>query len=138
MVDVHLLTQKLNEFRVKNLGKTFTRGEAIEGFRNLGFNSRISQDLLRFMSFEQMGSARLYQFGKEPIYEGRVKGLYEAVRAASAKSHFEKNEKLVVEEALEFLKGQGYRIQRVIGFDETRFKQDHPDLYRKYLQYEVL
>jgi hypothetical protein len=41
--------------------------------------------------------------------------------------------------ALEVLQKAGcYRVKKAVGFDVERFKQDHPDLYRKYIIYEYM
>ncbi len=137
-VNVKELTEALNKFRIDSKDRVFTRAEALNAFHALGFNKAIAQDILRFMSFEQMGTARLYQFNKEPIYEGRVKALYKKDQSSSAKYYSDKKEKTAEEEALELLREKGYKVQRVIGFDEARFKAEHPELYKQYLKYEVL
>lgn len=39
-------------------------------------------------------------------------------------------------ECVEYLRKQGYKLRKCIGFDEDTFKKDYPQLYEKYLIYE--
>ena len=42
------------------------------------------------------------------------------------------------EDCVEYLLGQGYKLQKCVGFDEERFRKEHPDIYQRYLKYEVI
>lgn len=42
------------------------------------------------------------------------------------------------EECTSYLKARGYEIKKCVGFDEDRFAEEHPELYKQYLIYECI
>lgn len=145
-VDIKELTGKFNDFRQKNLGKTFTSGELYDAFYAMGFNKNVSQMLTRFLNFEKMGTAKLYSFTKESIHVSKIEAIYKSLRRGAKKykekvSATKKVEKFVEkseEDVIKQAKKLGLRIQRPKGFDIKKFKEDYPDLYERYLIYETV
>ena len=142
-VDIHELTKQFNEFRQANQGRTFSTKELYAEFGAMGFNSGIAQQLTRFLDSEKIGTSKLFTFKDTPLLEIQIENLYRKARKASAKSYKKMmgigpdtmSEKM----ALEVLKKAGnYRVKKAVGFDIDRFRQDHPDLYRKYTIYEYM
>lgn len=54
----------------------------------------------------------------------------------SEKTQISEKDKDFESECAAYLKQQGYKLKRCIGFDEESFKKDYPQLYQKYLIYE--
>ena len=142
-VDIHELTKQFNEFRQANQGRTFSTKELYAECGTVGFNSGIAQQLTRFLDSEKIGTSKLFTFKDTPLLEIQIENLYRKARKASAKSYKKMmgigpdtmSEKM----ALEVLKKAGnYRVKKAVGFDIDRFRQDHPDLYRKYTIYEYM
>lgn len=142
-VDIHELTRKFNEFRQKNQGRTFSTKELYEEFGKMGFNITIAQQLTKFLDSEKIGTSKLFTFKSTPLLEIQIENLYVKSRKSSARSYKKMmgigpdtmSEKM----ALEVLKKAGYyRVKKAVGFDIDRFRQDHPDLYRKYTIYEYM
>ena len=142
-VSIHELTKQFNEFRQANQGRTFSTKELYAEFGTMGFNSGIAQQLTKFLDSEKIGTSKLFTFKDTPLLEVQIENLYRKARKASAKSYKKMmgigpdtmSEKM----ALEVLKKAGYyRVKKAVGFDIDRFRQDHPDLYRKYTIYEYM
>ena len=133
------LTQKLNEFRVKNIGKAFTSSELIEKLSEVGFNKSYAWGIMVNFPHEKVGTSNLYSITKEPIHINVVKSVFERYRnyrRNQVKSN--KKEKFSEEEALNLLSSKGYQIRKVVGFDLERFQKENPILYKKYLKYEIV
>lgn len=141
-VDVHELTRKFNEFRQEHQGRTFSTKELYSEFTAMGFNIRIAHQLTRFLDSEKFGTSKLFTFKDTPLLEIQIENLYQNARKSAAK--YKKmmgigpgtmSEKI----AIEVLQKAGcYRVKKAVGFDVERFRQDHPDLYRKYTIYEYM
>jgi hypothetical protein len=134
------LTQKLNEFRIKNIGKAFTSGELLEKLSEIGFNKSYAWGVMVHFPHEKVGSSNLYSMTKEPIHINVVKSVFERYRnyRKNPEKNNTKKNKFSEEEALNFLSSKGYQIRRVVGFDMERFQKENPALYKKYLKYEII
>lgn len=142
-VDIHELTKKFNEFRQANQGRTFSTKELYAEFNAMGFNSGIAQQLTKFLDAEKIGTSKLFTFKDTPLLEVQIENLYRKARKASAKSYRKSigvgPETISEKIAIEVLQKAGnYRIKKAVGFDVERFRQEHPDLYRKYTIYEYM
>ena len=141
-VDVHELTRKFNEFRQEHQGRTFSTKELYSEFAAMGFNIRIAHQLTKFLDSEKIGTSKLFTFKDTPLLEIQIENLYQNARKSAAK--YKKmmgigpesmSEKIAIEV---FQKAGCYRVKKAVGFDVERFRQDHPDLYRKYTIYEYM
>lgn len=141
-VDVHELTRKFNEFRQENQGRTFSTKELYSEFAAMGFNIRIAHQLTKFLDSEKFGTSKLFTFKDTPLLEIQIENLYQNARKSAAK--YKKMmgigpESMSEKIAIEVLQKAGcYRVKKAVGFDVERFRQDHPDLYRKYTIYEYM
>lgn len=140
-VDTHELTRRFNEFRQNNQKRTFGTKELYAEFTKMGFNINIAQQMTRFLDSEKIGTSKLFTFKNTPLLEVQIEHLYNSHRKTTEKSRKKMlgvGESTMTEKvALEILQKTGkYRIKKAVGFDVERFRQDHPDLYRKYTIYE--
>lgn len=141
-VDVHELTRKFNEFRQEHQGRTFSTKELYSEFSAMGFNIRIAHQLTKFLDSEKIGTSKLFTFKDTPLLEIQIENLYQNARKSAAK--YKKMmgigpESMSEKIAIEVLQKAGcYRVKKAVGFDVERFRQDHPDLYRKYTIYEYM
>lgn len=142
-IDTRELTRKFNEFRQKNQGRTFGTQELYAEFENMGFNKNIAQQMTKFLDSEKIGTSKLFTFKDTPLLDVQIENLYRKSRKAASKSYKKMMgigpETMSEKMALEVLQKAGcYRVKKAVGFDVERFKQDHPDLYRKYTIYEYM
>jgi hypothetical protein len=140
-VDTHELTRKFNEFRQNHQGRTFSTKELYAEFAAMGFNVNIAQQMTKFLDSEKIGTSKLFTFKDTPVLEIQIENLYNQHRKQASKSRKKLlgigPETMSEKMALEVLQKAGcYRVKKAVGFDVERFKQDHPDLYRKYTIYE--
>ena len=138
-INIEELTQKLNKFRMENVGKAFTSAELIEKLHEIGFNKSYAWGVMVNFPHEKVGSSNLYSVTREPIHVNVVKSVFERYR--NYRKHpvkGNKKDKFSEEEALNFLSSKGYQIRKVIGFDLERFQKENPILYKKYLKYEIV
>lgn len=136
------LTESLNKFRMEHQSKTFTREELIEALVKLGFNKGTAGTIIsKFVPNEQMGSSKLYSFGKDPIHKSQVEAVYKKFADYNMKSVSKKKETVSnnsEESAIATLQAAGYQIRKIVGFDMERFQKENPVLYKKYLKYEII
>lgn len=142
-VDTHELTRKFNEFRQNHQGRTFSTKELYAEFAAMGFNVNIAQQMTKFLDSEKIGTSKLFTFKDTPVLEIQIENLYNHHRKQASKSHKKilgvSESSMTEKVALDILQKTGkYRIKKATGFDVERFRQDHPDLYRKYTIYEYM
>jgi hypothetical protein len=135
------LTQKLNKFRMENVGKAFTSAELIEKLYEVGFNKSYAWGIMTNFPHEKVGSSNLYSITREPIHVNVVKSVFERYRNYRRNPKNKKSvekEKFSEEEALNLLASRGYQVRKCVGFDLERFSKENPILYKKYLKYEII
>lgn len=135
-VDYEKKCAAFNTIRMQNQNKTLTREEFIKLMSSIGINQNIINLIIRFnyVMSERVGVNKLYSFKSVPLYKAQLESLYRK----DSKSRNKKENISEEEQALNLLQSKGYQIKVCKGFDELRFKKDHPDLYQKYLIYETL
>lgn len=151
-INVREMTGKLNQLRVNNSDKLYTHNQLFEDLRQIGFATTIAQAIVgTLIPSEKIGRNKFYRFSKDPIHFSKLEEIYRKFRNYSNKSRAKrKNVSLPAErggkceiefnqqEAIQKLQAAGYQIRKCVGFDEARFREEHPELYRKYLKYEDL
>ena len=141
-VDVDSRVAALNAFREQNLNKSFTTSELREQLHKLGFNSDIISEILKVFPYEQIGREKLFSVPKQPIFRGWVSNAYEKKKKKRKVLYHKKagtEDSISEEYAISTLLSKGnYQVRRLKGFDEARFKKENPDVYKKYLIYEIL
>ena len=144
------LVHKFNELRMNNRNEKFTAQGLQDLLKQNGFN----EDLIYFMKKQnifnvekvQKSSQKIYRFKDEPLYCKRMEKLINDWRQTVNKSYkrikaempLTPQECISEEEMLKSLKSKGYQIQKCVGFDESKFAKEHPDLYKQYLIYECI
>lgn len=132
------MAAKLNQFRIANLGKSFTRQEIENYLKQMGFNQGVIRLLLPKLPFEMIGQAKLFNMDNNPIHVSVIDSCYKKCASYSHKVAAKKQEQCSEEQALQTLIKAGYKIQREVGFDMDRFKKEQPVMYRRYLKYETI
>ena len=145
-VNIDQKTQDLNEFRLANKNKSFTYAEIREKLGEiLSKNNVVISAAIKAFPYEIIGKSRLYCMPKDPIHWTFVKNAYKEqtnvqkkynskVKKESLKESNDSEE----EKALKVLASKGYQIRKCVGFDLERFSKENPDLYKKYLKYEII
>ena len=145
-VNIQEKTRALNEFRIEASNKSFTYGELKDIFkeRNITNDPMTMSGILRLFPFEKIGKNKIYEVPKNPIHISLIKKIW-ASRAEYQRRKNNEKKKVVIpsveiseEDALNFLSSKGYQIRKCIGFDLERFQKENPELYRKYLKYEII
>ena len=108
----------------------------------MGFNNNVAYKIISSFEKEKMGTTTLYSIPSQPIYIKRLEGYYKSV---NKEAYDRKNAKKAgienqssEEAALALLASKGYQIRKCMGFDLERFSKENPDLYKKYLKYEII
>jgi len=141
------LAKEFNELRQKNQGKTFLGSEMQKMLNKYGFNSYLVSALRQQKVFNILpcGASKLYSFREEPLHytamEIAMKEAYNMykkyyIKKTSSSNEAPKAELTPEEQAIRFLKNQGFQLKKCVGFDESSFSKDYPELYKKYLKYE--
>lgn len=137
-VDIKEKTRLLNVFISQSRTKTFTYEELAEELKNITARKPVLSNLIKLFPCEQIGRSKLYEMPSKPIYIGLVEKCwnykYERRNNASSSTPSVSEE----DAALALLASKGYQIRRVVGFDLERFQKENPDLYKKYLKYEII
>lgn len=150
-ISIEDLTRGLNEFRIASGKKQFERKELLSELEKIGFNKCIAAyAAAKLFKTKKIGTSKLYQFGEDPIHKNQISVLYVHYRGTkndyTARQREKKtpclsviNGSSVNEKAMiEYLKSKGYQIRKPVGFDEKKFQEMNPELYRKFMKYETL
>ena len=95
------------------------------------------------MDSKLVGNRKFFQFGKNPIHKSEIEAIYDRMASYANKRREKKPQQstqptISLDKALEAVQAAGYQIRKPIGFDLERFSEENPELYRKYLKYEVV
>ena len=134
-------TKAFNKLNEQSANKKFTRNELIRELKSLGFNSLVIGAMIpSLFNYVVRGNSRIYSFPKGPISEEKIKACYARCNNYKHNIPIKNNSKLPSDEekALNLLTSKGYQIRKCIGFDLERFAKENPELYKKYLKYEII
>ena len=146
-VNIEELTKALNGFIQQNANKTFTRKELVEKLNDLGFNAQVTGVIIpKVFPFEKLGTSRLYNLPKNPVYKGIIEGCYKTTRGYKKKTNKPSVQKAPVKvdnfaeakevnDAIRLLLSKGYKVSRPLGLDTKQLLADHPELAQKYMRY---
>lgn len=128
-----------NTARNENVGKKMPREMVINILKSHGISESLAIKMTRndtlFTRFQRENCGKGKHIGfiwpTTPIHISILrKWLYPVEKQPETKKlSFE-------EECAEYLRKQGYKLKKCVGFDEDAFKRDYPQLYEKYLIYE--
>ena len=146
-VNIEEKTRILNEFRVEASNKSFTYKELKDIFkeRKITNDPMTMSGILKLFPFEKIGNNKIYEMPKNPIHISLIKKIWKS-RADYQKKNKEKKKvvdntpsvEISEKDALTLLTSKGYQIRKCVGFDLERFAKENPDLYKKYLKYEII
>lgn len=132
-LDYMELTKKFNEFRMKNKGVQFLRVQLVEEMKKLGINANLTKKLVRagIIQAKKLGpkNTKVYTLQDTPLYKETFKSLC-SVKKKERKKAFD------VENAIKGLKELGYKVLKPRGFNMEAFKEEHPNLYTAYMEYD--
>ena len=134
-------TKALNKLKEQSANKNFTRNELIKELKSLGFNSLVIGAMIpSLFNYVARGNSRTYSFPKGSISKENIKACYDRCNNYKHNTPIKNNSKLLSDEekALNLLTSKGYQIRKCIGFDLERFAKENPELYKKYLKYEII
>lgn len=146
-VNVEELSAALNGFIQKNVNKAFTRKELAEKLNELGFNAQVTGVIIpKVFPSEKVGTSRLYNLPKNPVYKGIIEGCYKTTRGYGKKKANKLSvqktpvvdnfaEAKEVNDAIRLLISKGYKVSRPLGLDVKALLADHPELESKYMRY---
>lgn len=125
-----------NKLRLENLGRRFSSKE-LDDLLASKFNRHLCYELKKvFFNVEKNDKGiKTYFFQTEPAYKKKVGNCLEAYRKKAYTPVAEKVNPKSDEQCIAQLRAAGYQIQKPIGFDEVRFANEHPDLYKQYMLY---
>lgn len=137
------VSAKYNLVRDKNHGKKFSYEQVIRLLKEAGLSGSISakivanNTLLQQFRREGMGRGKHvgYMFPYNPIHKTWFQNWIYPPHSEKPKVSVEKDRDFEFECAA-YLKQQGYKLKKLIGFDEDAFKKDYPQIWAKYLIYE--
>ena len=149
-VNVEELSAALNGFIQKNVNKAFTRKELAEKLNELGFNAQVTGVIIpKVFPSEKVGTSRLYNLPKNPVYKGIIEGCYKTTRGYGKKKANKPSaqktpvvdnftEAKEVNDAIHLLLNKGYKVYRPLGLDTKQLLSDHPELTQKYMRYDII
>ena len=150
-VNVEELSAALNNFIRQNVNKAFTRKELVEKLNELGFNAQVTGVIIpKVFPSEKLGTSRLYNLPKNPVYKGIIEGCYKTTRGYGKKKANKPSvqktsvkvdnftEAKEVNDAIRLLLSKGYKISRPLGLDVKQLLKDHPELSKTYMRYESI
>jgi len=138
-INVEEVCKAYNLTRDKHAGKKMPRNMIINLLKEAGLSGAIITRLITcptlFTKFRREGAGRGNHVGyiwpTSSIHVNLIRNwLYPAKKEKVIKNTFDE------EGCVEYLRKQGYKLKKCIGFDEDAFKKDYPQIYQKYLIYE--
>ena len=138
------LSSIINGYRMQHQNETFTSGELASNLVILGFSKNIAYRIMKFFPSEKVGCSTIYQLPKEPINVNLIANCIKDEKKFmndyyNKRIHNSRKKKEVdVNVALEAVRAAGYQIRKIVGFDMERFSKENPEMYRKYLKYEIV
>ena len=136
--DYMKMAENFNNFRLANQNKTFTRPEIYSELQKIGFPSKIVGALISRGKIESahIDKETIYSMSSNPLHKDMIATIYNDQRYEKAKPSVE--DSYSEEKVIKQLQAAGYQIRKCVGFDTEAFAKDHPELYKKYLKYEII
>lgn len=139
------VSTKYNLVRDKNKGKKFSNEEVIKLLKEAGLSGSIAAKIVGnttlLQQFKREGCGRGkhigYIFPYNPVHKSWFENWIYPPHSEKPKISIERDENFESECAA-YLKQQGYKLKKCIGFDEDAFKKDYPQIWSKYLIYETV
>ena len=137
------ISAKYNLVRDKNQGKKFSNEQVVKLLKEAGLSGSIAAKIVAnntlLQQFKREGCGRGkhigYIFPYNPVHRTWFENWIYPKHSSEPKISIEKDENFE-SECANYLKQQGYKLKKCVGFDEDAFKRDYPQLWSKYLIYE--
>ena len=141
-INIAEVCKAYNSAREQNSGRKGDSKWVVEILKSFGISGNIAGKMLK-------ESALLQQYHREGAGRGNYKGyifpctpvhvswFQNWLSSPSKKENTSvKKEQSFEEECAEYLRKQGYKLRKCVGFDEEAFKKAYPQLWEKFLIYE--
>lgn len=141
-LNIEKITKQYNTARMKYEGRELSSESVKKALADEGLSvsliKRMISSPLFFQSFTKSGYGRGYHRGYRfpygPLHISSIQNFF-----YPSKKHEEDIPSVSFEDAVKVLKNKyDCQIKVCKGFDEEAFKQDYPELYQKYLVYEMV
>lgn len=139
-VSAESLCKAYNTLRQEKVGQKLVGNQVDELLSKNGVSKWIIKKMLQSPIFftkvkrEGKGNCIGYMFQYNPVNIHLFETWLKDQKSVPSKK--EEKKLSFEEECVQYLANQGYVLQKCIGFDESAFKKDYPQLYQKYLRYE--
>ena len=137
--DFYSLAEGYNLLRKKWEDKTLTYKQLYEELPKVGVSGVIIQKMITkgYIQGASAKSARIKLYKLLVVNHKQFETMFLERRAESKKTRLKKQKQKEESEEymVQILQKQGYKILKP-KFDEQRFKEENPELYKKYLVYE--
>lgn len=137
-INIKEVCEAYNTARTQNPGKKFSPELAKQVLINFGISKNLAKKMISNPTLFQRtqrenqgkGNFKCLIFPYSPVHVSWFENwIYPTKKEEKKFDSFE-------EECAEYLKNQGYKLKRCLGFDEKRFAEENPELYEAYLTYE--
>lgn len=141
-INTEEVSAKYNSVREAHKGRKFSNEQVIKLLKEAGLSgsmaSKIVANTTLLQQFKREGQGRGKHIGYIFPYNPVHKSWFEnwIYPPHSEKPKISIRDKDFESECATYLKQQGYKLKKCIGFDEDAFKKDYPQLWEKYLIYE--
>ena len=140
-INTEEVSAKYNLVRDKNKGRKFSNEQVVKLLKEAGISGNLAtrivanQTLLQQFKREGMGRGKHigYIFPYNPIHKTWFENWIYPPHSEKPKIPVDKDFET---ECANYLKQQGYKLKKCLGFDEESFKKDYPQIWSKYLIYE--
>jgi hypothetical protein len=137
------LSSIINGFRMKYQNDAFTSSELASNLVILGFSKNIAYRIMKSFPSKKVGCSTIYQLPKEHInvdlIANCIKEEQKFMRDYNKRNYSsKKNKEIDVNSALKAVRAAGYQIRKIVGFDMEKFSKENPEMYKKYLKYEII
>lgn len=144
-INTEEVSAKYNLVRDKNHGKKLSHEQVIKFLKEAGLSGSIAlkitsnSTLLQQFRRENCGRGKHigYIFPYNPVHKSWFENWIYPKHSEKPKISIERD-KDFESECATYLKQQGYKLKKLIDFDEDAFKKDYPQIWAKYLIYEEI
>lgn len=116
-------------------GKSFSYSECLKALIAYGIPKAVTQYAIQFGFIKKTNNGYVLSY----ISEGQMMKITEEGRKRSSEGNARyRGKHNSIKSAVSMLQSKGYQVRRIIGFNEQKFAKEHPDLYKEYLEYEIV
>ena len=140
-INIEKVCAGYNTARQQNAGRKMSAEDVVKILKENGVSETTSKKMLKsstlFTRFKREKAGRGLHYGyiwpNTPIHVSLIKGLLYPPKENPSNN---KKDISFEEECAAYLRNQGYKLKKCVGFDEDAFKKAYPQLWSKFLIYE--